>query len=1828
MPTALPEHVRPATSPRPSPDLLRDNRDCGSNTSNIFLPSSVYKSAAATKTYLHADLSIYAGTTPAESLLHSHEPSEYASAEPDDFYKQYNYNVAPYPPKDSSTDFDDPPSTSRHARARSRGSSTSSRTAAILEYGSTPKQDPVTRQGLKTRKASVKNLVAQINATSTEELPPVPSLSYSTTNSQAPSPILTTAQLQSSNQRRPSSSNAFHVSSDSFDTRYAPTRLAKPLFGEFIPSMDTLGSPGYGIADRRQRRGSEGSPIHSRSPTFPAEDIEHAQATLTSASQSSPRGYRSDRRRTNSDLPTTFSQLRAMKGLPPVAARLSGSASASHIPVASRTSVVYSTRGDESQFGRSQDQIPVRKITSPGRSGKNANGTSPGKFTQRNKSPMLNARIIAPPPKISPTLRSSRPRVPVSSASTAASRARMVEKFNAMQRLNNERRSTQRRPAKPPELVEVDFDARRLKITQALTRSRESEQMKASFQTGRKWEPRRSESPAVEEQFEAKQPRDMPVVRYAQGDQDLQEETAGTDSPVDLDHKHLATQTALNALQGSLSDSAEYTKPHSFGRVYRAFGDRPVPLKTEFLRLHDPAEPVSAVTDVTVDTEATHIDPEPQVEDHETPEPSQTLLDQVMRIRGDHGSLLTDLSSDRGDVMSVNLIMRNTAYMDEDEAAKKGYHDHLAPHGTLDQPEEDGESQRDSWTSSIQHDGFQDDSDVEDDSINEATAKIDPPHTTTSGEDDTYRTTTASDAYTIVNIVLQRYSSAGIVDQQFVDDVYHKMAEVMPSCEQNGAYDYERIEQLCLEEMERRGDNNNNNEETSLRQVGSNKRDESVNDSGMMTDEREQSPADKEMYLEHHSAEMLTLPSTTYQGHRYRPSLDSAEDWAETSPSIGDWMRFASDQRSPPVDSTDDGNKFDTSLRDETSHTNPFQSHEKQALGRPMHTEVPFTPTVDLDDEQVSPEEYGVAIITAPSRSPQPPPKDVSPGLGDMYAKSGASSADLASLKPKVPDRVASLAQTRTASHAGSRPPSLRSRSGVAPGEVPSQAGELASPEMRKLKQRRHVLKELVDTEFTYSRDMRVLCDIYKQTAPNALAEEDVKLIFGNVEQVQAFARDFMVALKQAARPTYSMDKNGLLHSNTSVSTLASTSTKADSSEVEMQADRETRVGRAFETVLRTIELVYLEYIRNRHGANQHLEELQKSKATREWLRECKENSSDITNAWNLDALLVKPVQRITKYPLLLKELIDSTAPDHPDMPALKRAFNSVTEINMRINDHKKHTELVDQVLSRKRGQSDANLRLGLSKAFGRRAEKLKQHVGITDMYEDSEYNDLRVEFDNNVVHLIVVTNDCQMYEKGMTQWIGKMVELAGAGEAWIDVGQTSHQQLESKIRHFGQTVRNIHNIALPDHVEHLQRKVIGPMQKAADMLTKFKDEPKGLMAKRDKRLVDYAQMKNRKDRGERLDRKLSERMDQWEALNTEAKERMRKLLRATAHLVQSCLGHLVQIQMSWMTMLQQKLSNVMSIPLHRLSPAEIERDWQVDADFQEASALSLGICNGSLASTAANMTTFAPPGSLILNGNDSPRQLSWASANKRSISLNSDSSTVPMLDFAPRPNITYTQPLPESHFDRPYPYPNSRTRAASTTSGRSFAGMPVNVKSANTMAKHTSASGNFARPTTSPGIGTDLSFAVAPRLSVEIRSPLMSSFPTQLMQPPKERPVSSNTFYSASPGPSHDPPSHRSGTSSVFSSAMPMSDSPMLGRPSMESAVNDPTVLFAAASMYEFNIDRARREAGFPYLTYVTGEIFDVIAEKGELWLAKNQDDPQKQIGWIWNKHFCKLAA
>ncbi|RMD43956.1 hypothetical protein DV735_g1256, partial [Chaetothyriales sp. CBS 134920] len=1451
---------------------------------------------------------------------------------------------------------------------------------------------------------------------------------------------------------------------------------------------------------------------------------------------------------------------------------------------------------------------PLTSIHSPGRHGR-------GKLILNgDKSPSLRASIIAPPPKMSPQLRSSRPRLPISAASTASSRAKIAEKIQAMARDQQSSRSFARR-ARPPELSDVDLKARRLRITQALTRSLEGPDLAVRPVTRPSREPSRELSRKSSRTSSSRQPSPRAAARESlnttENDGDVfitpDEELPAQGDPF--------AQHALSALQGQHHFSADGDSP-TLGLDEPSTQKLPPPrLDTlQPRRDADPAE-ISAATHDTVETSATVFDSAEQLTAAHPPRPDLSLLTSIASLREETSassrsnppSSSDRQLSDHADLESVNIVLRNTTYLDDEEAVAKGYRPFVPPPvPALPAAYASATGPAASWSFSPQPLSLEPNDDRAGPSRDYSDAQ-DPAGALTDDQD--------GDA--------DAESDARVVDQQLVDDLYQRIVAQQPDLADSDLVDPQRVEELCYRELDllerewRQSTEVEPQQYNTLAPAAPTYLDQELHQPGSVENVQSPSP----------SSPKHTLASAAFRAHKYKSSLDSAEDWAETSPSVGDWMKYAAN--------TDEEKANQPSTLSQELHRDDGAGETEAAQ---LQDQLP--PSASDRQRRVSPPLDPVGLpIRPPSHSPPPPPVSKMPSIEQISHHSASTTAFHSPLHdpPAIPPRVGSVSQApRLSTSSRSLTPRLSTstRSMTPQGTAMAESGpaleDASSQEQKRLRQRRHVLKELVDTEYTYERDLRVLCDIYKQTAPAALTEDDVKVLFGNIEHIQTFARTFLTYLKQTAKPAYLMERSTPSRAYSSTANAADRmSIRSDFAELsDYDKDRQTRVGQAFLGSLAEMEAVYTEYIRTRHAANHRFEEISTNKAVREWLKECRSNSSDITNAWSLDALLVKPIQRITKYPLLLSELVGSTAPDHPDLGHLHQAAIEITEVNIRINEVKKHTELVDQVMNRKRKESD--VRNGLTKAWGRRAEKLKQHVGINETYEDGEFSRLKMDYDNNCIHLFIVSKDCQGYIDALRSWIGRMVEIAMCAEAWVDIGHSNNPVAESKLRQLAMAVRGISTIALPDHVEAVNKKVIAPMDKCKIILERFSLEPKGLIQKREKKLLDYSQAKNKKDRGERLDKRMIERMEQWEAINRETKQRMRKLREATANLVQGCLGVLTHLHCEWFAVVQKKLAAAMALPLDQVASSDIEKDWQVDFDFYEATVLALGICNGSLRNEASNMVSFLAPGSSTLSGEESPRHSSWYT--KRSASLTSSSPLLPPgLDAL---SFRHSSQHP-SHHDRGPDSPStgsfSRMRAVSLASGRvarttesRSSGVPPLP---NPMA--------FSRPTTSVSYNnSDNSGAGPPRVSLDMPSPSLHAspgYPTHGFTPP-QRPGSSQTFFSAVPTPNTSAPNSAGLPAQqqlpYSSGPTTMSDSMAAATAATTQSVPNSPVLFTVASMYEFSIDRTRHEAGLPYLTYGVGEIFDVVGEKGELWMARNQDDPSRTLGWIWCKHFATLGG
>lgn len=340
-------------------------------------------------------------------------------------------------------------------------------------------------------------------------------------------------------------------------------------------------------------------------------------------------------------------------------------------------------------------------------------------------------------------------------------------------------------------------------------------------------------------------------------------------------------------------------------------------------------------------------------------------------------------------------------------------------------------------------------------------------------------------------------------------------------------------------------------------------------------------------------------------------------------------------------------------------------------------------------------------------------------------------------------------------------------------------------------------------------------------------------------------------------------------------------------------------------------------------------------------------------------------------------------------------------------------------------------------------------------------------------------------------------------------------------------------------------------------------------MKKRAKRRLDYEKSVQLKKSSKKVDKQLSEFIEQYEALNEALKKELPKLSALTEKVGQICLGNFVNIQAQWFAIWKEKVKAVLEdqeVP----EIADIITSFQRDYKFQDEQINTIGIINPAAKGRPSQSTSTDEPFARIR-----PR-LNDLSPRGRGMSLNSDTApSLPTPDFMKRHSGQFTisptvasMPSPHQFYYRDY------------YAGINAQGLPG--PSTPHTPELSSASRSLGPASVRPGTGQSYESSAAPRQSTE--SGLQSR-------------RYSNSMY---PSPLQPPDTHR--YSGLFQSALPPSDSQeRLPRPSQASSrassrerqpINGYNVLWLAASLFEFNIETTKHEAGYPYLTYQAGEV------------------------------------
>lgn len=203
-----------------------------------------------------------------------------------------------------------------------------------------------------------------------------------------------------------------------------------------------------------------------------------------------------------------------------------------------------------------------------------------------------------------------------------------------------------------------------------------------------------------------------------------------------------------------------------------------------------------------------------------------------------------------------------------------------------------------------------------------------------------------------------------------------------------------------------------------------------------------------------------------------------------------------------------------------------------------------------------------------------------------------------------------------------------KSSSGSSKGSSPSLCIE-----ERKRSQR---INELISSEEDYIRDLHIVSIVFRDQlfSTRAITSSEKDSIFGNWDQLIQVNKSLLLSLHEAQKA---------------------------SSQVLM-------IGEAIAKGLTNLEAAYIYYCSRLLTAERAIEK--KSDDSGYFVDQARRFASDPRcNGLNLSAYLLTPLQRVTRYPLLIRKILESTESNHPDYQDVKNALNIAESLCSSVNE-------------------------------------------------------------------------------------------------------------------------------------------------------------------------------------------------------------------------------------------------------------------------------------------------------------------------------------------------------------------------------------------------------------------------------------------------------------------------------------------------------------------------------------------------------------------------------
>ncbi|KAI9226865.1 MAG: hypothetical protein DHS80DRAFT_24806 [Piptocephalis tieghemiana] len=222
----------------------------------------------------------------------------------------------------------------------------------------------------------------------------------------------------------------------------------------------------------------------------------------------------------------------------------------------------------------------------------------------------------------------------------------------------------------------------------------------------------------------------------------------------------------------------------------------------------------------------------------------------------------------------------------------------------------------------------------------------------------------------------------------------------------------------------------------------------------------------------------------------------------------------------------------------------------------------------------------------------------------------------------------------------------------------------------KKLGQRQMVIRELVESEASYLKDLDVLDEVYYQgfRSKGLLRPGDLRLIFAHLNDIRSFSHTFLLALQAVT----SRD-------------LPPTPSEAPSPSQfppPPPSSQET-LAQCFSRLMPQMHRVYNDFCSKQDKVNARVDILKADPGIALFLQECQGKLKGRTTSWDLGSLLIKPVQRVLKYPLLVHAIIKATDPSDPEHASLTQTSLDLQRMADHINEVKRRRDVVERVIGK-----------------------------------------------------------------------------------------------------------------------------------------------------------------------------------------------------------------------------------------------------------------------------------------------------------------------------------------------------------------------------------------------------------------------------------------------------------------------------------------------------------------------------------------------------------------